>query len=188
MNKTKRKIFETAMELFAEKGYNATSTEEITAVAGVAKGTLYYHFSSKEEIFNFLIEEGMNLLKNSITIKTSKTTSELEKLQKIILVQLKVTCKYEKLISLVLTEMWTNNKRNVKCRDAVHEYIKILENTIKEAMKKGEIKEQNAELIAYGLFGVTVSSLIYKLKEGNGIELEKFHKSIVEYVGKVLNV
>ena len=62
MNKTKRKIFETSMKLFAEKGYDATSIEEITATVGVAKGTLYYHFSSKEEIFNFLVEEGMKLL------------------------------------------------------------------------------------------------------------------------------
>ena len=52
MNKTKRKIFETSMKLFAEKGYEATSIEEITATVGVAKGTLYYHFGSKEEIFN----------------------------------------------------------------------------------------------------------------------------------------
>ena len=71
MNKTKRKIFETSMQLFAQKGYDATSVEEITATVGVAKGTLYYHFSSKEEIFQFLIEEGVKLLKNSITIKLS---------------------------------------------------------------------------------------------------------------------
>ena len=43
------------MKLFAEKGYENTSIEEITATVGVAKGTLYYHFASKEEIFNFLV-------------------------------------------------------------------------------------------------------------------------------------
>ena len=68
MNRTKRKIFETAMELFAQKGYDGTSVEEITSIVGIAKGTLYYHFTSKEEIFNFLIEEGMNLLKNLCVI------------------------------------------------------------------------------------------------------------------------
>ena len=68
MNKTKRKIFETSMKLFAEKGYDATSIEDITATVGVAKGTLYYHFSSKEEIFNFLVEEGIKLLQNSARI------------------------------------------------------------------------------------------------------------------------
>lgn len=37
MHKTKRKIFEKAMELFATKGYDSTSIEEITAVAGISK-------------------------------------------------------------------------------------------------------------------------------------------------------
>ena len=46
MNRTKRKIFETSMRLFAEKGYDGTSIEDITSTVGVAKGTLYYHFSS----------------------------------------------------------------------------------------------------------------------------------------------
>ena len=40
MNKTKRKIFEISMKLFAEKGYDATSIEDITAQVGVAKGTI----------------------------------------------------------------------------------------------------------------------------------------------------
>ena len=95
MNKTKRKIFETSMKLFAQKGYEATSIEEITATVGVAKGTLYYHFSSKEEIFYFLVEEGMKLLKNSIEIKTSKLDNAIDKLKAIILIQIKVLIKYE---------------------------------------------------------------------------------------------
>ena len=86
MNKTKRKIFETSMKLFAEKGYDATSIEEITATVGVAKGTLYYHFSSKEEIFNFLVEEGVKLLKNSIEIKTDKLSNSLDKIRAIVLI------------------------------------------------------------------------------------------------------
>ena len=48
MNKTKRKIFETSMKLFAEKGYDATSIEDITATVGVAKGTLYYHLAKRK--------------------------------------------------------------------------------------------------------------------------------------------
>ena len=93
MNKTKRKIFETSMKLFAEKGYDATSIEEITATVGVAKGTLYYHFSSKEEIFNFLVEEGVKLLKNSIAIKTANLDSSVDKIKAIVLIQLKVLVK-----------------------------------------------------------------------------------------------
>ena len=90
MNKTKRKIFETSMKLFAEKGYDATSIEEITATVGVAKGTLYYHFASKEEIFNFLIEEGIKLLQNSVDIKTAKHSNYIDKIKAIVLIQIKI--------------------------------------------------------------------------------------------------
>ena len=58
MKGTKRRIFETAIDLFARKGYEATSIDEITAVVGVAKGTLYYHFKSKDDIFRYLTEQG----------------------------------------------------------------------------------------------------------------------------------
>ena len=116
MNKTKRKIFETAMQLFADKGYEATSIEEITATVGVAKGTLYYHFSSKEEIFNFLVEEGMKLLKNSIQIKTDKVSNYIDKIRAIILIQIKVIVKYESLITIVLSQMWGKEERNKRSR------------------------------------------------------------------------
>ena len=72
MNRTKRKIFNTAIKLFAEKGYDNSSVEDITAIAGVAKGSLYYHFSKKEDIFDMLLSEGMKLLRNSVEIKTKR--------------------------------------------------------------------------------------------------------------------
>ena len=103
MNKTKRKIFETSMRLFAEKGYDATSIEDITETVGVAKGTLYYHFTSKEEIFDFLIEEGIKLLQNSVDIKIAKYSNYLDKIKAIVLIQIKIVNKYENLINIILT-------------------------------------------------------------------------------------
>ena len=104
MNKTKRKIFDTAMKLFSENGYTETSVEEITAVTGIANGTLYYHFSKKEDILYFLIDEGMKLLKNSIEIKTAKVDTAVEKIKAIILIQIKIALKYESIITLVLSQ------------------------------------------------------------------------------------
>ena len=148
MNKTKRKIFETSMDLFAKKGYDATSIEEITSIVGVAKGTLYYHFSSKEEIFNFLVEEGMKLLKNSIDIKTSKLTSNLDKLKAIVLIQIKIIVKYENFISMLLGQIWGQEPRNLKCRSYVFEYINMIEKIVKEGIEKGELNSGDSSVIA----------------------------------------
>lgn len=52
----KNEILDAAEELFAAKGYEATSTGDILDRVGIARGTLYYHFQSKEDILDALIE------------------------------------------------------------------------------------------------------------------------------------
>ncbi|MED1723943.1 TetR family transcriptional regulator C-terminal domain-containing protein [Brevibacillus parabrevis] len=55
--KTKQHIAEKATELFSQKGYLATSIEDICQATGVSKGSLYYHFKSKEYLFLYLLEK-----------------------------------------------------------------------------------------------------------------------------------
>ncbi len=166
MNKTKRKIFETSLKLFSEKGYDATSIEEITATVGVAKGTLYYHFNSKEEIFNFLIEEGMKLLINSIEIKISKCDNVLDKIKAVSLIQLKAVYKYENLLTIVMSQTWGNETINQFCREKVLEYISVIQSIVQEGVDNGDIVECNAEVLASEIFSLTCSTLIYKRKSG----------------------
>ena len=116
MNKTKRRIFNTAIKMFSEKGYDNTSVEEITAIAGVAKGSLYYHFSKKEDIFDMLLKEGFELLKNNIEIKTKNCTTALEKIKAVILIQIKVIVKYEYFLNVVFSQLWGEEEKNKKCK------------------------------------------------------------------------
>ena len=52
----RNEILDTAEKLFITKGYDKTSTNDILDRVGIARGTLYYHFKSKEEILNAMIE------------------------------------------------------------------------------------------------------------------------------------
>ena len=54
-----RAILATASRLFATRGYSQTTTAEIAREAGVAEGTLYHHFGSKDGIFITLFDETM---------------------------------------------------------------------------------------------------------------------------------
>ena len=186
MNKTKRKIFETSMKLFAEKGYDATSIEEITATVGVAKGTLYYHFSSKEEIFNFLIEEGIKLLQNSIDIKTSKHDNYIDKIKAIILIQIKIVAKYEDIITIILSQFWGNEARNKKCQDHVYDYIGQIEHIVQEGIEKAEIKKGDTRAIASEIYGLICSCLVYKLRDKESFNVGKVYKEFENTVIKGL--
>lgn len=52
----KKEILDAAATLFSEKGYDNTSTSDLLEAVGIAKGTLYHHFKSKEAIMDALIE------------------------------------------------------------------------------------------------------------------------------------
>ena len=173
MNKTKRKIFEASMKLFAEKGYDATSVEEITATVGVDKGTFYYHFSSKEEIYNFLLEEGTKLLINNIDVKVSKLNSSIDKLRSIALLQLRVITKYQNLITIYLSQVWGSDQRNQKCQKYINDYISKINEIVEDGIKKGELKEGNSEIIASEIFAFTCAGFMYKIKSDKPIDVKE---------------
>ena len=182
MNKTKRRIFTTAIKLFAEKGYESTGIEEITAVAGVAKGSLYYHFETKEELFDMLLEEGKKLLNNSIEIKLRHCENALDKLKAIIMVQIKSIVKYQDFVTVIINNTIGETARTKKCQKAVYEYVQKIKEVIDEGIKEGIFYSEDSEGIAIGIFGINFSSILYRLKQGKDVTPEQIYKSYIETV------
>ena len=52
-------LLDAALTLFVEKGYAATKVEEVAAMAGVSKGTLFLYFATKEELFKAVIRSNL---------------------------------------------------------------------------------------------------------------------------------
>lgn len=67
----KNEILDAAETLFTLKGFDRTSTNEILEAVGIARGTLYYHFKSKEDIMDALIERHTSRL-----LKAAKDIAE----------------------------------------------------------------------------------------------------------------
>ena len=150
MNKTKRILFKTAIKLFAEKGYENTGIEEITAVAGFAKGALYYHFDTKEDLFDLMLEEGAKLLNNSIDLKFRHCENALDKIKAILLVEVKTIINYEDFITVVINNTLGDTSRTRKCQKAVNNYVHRIEEVIREGIDEGIFYDKDAEAIAYG--------------------------------------
>ena len=62
----KTSIIECAIKLFASKGYDAVSVQEITIAANITKPTLYYYFGSKEGLLQEIIKVKFDDMKNKV--------------------------------------------------------------------------------------------------------------------------
>ena len=56
LSESKQKIFNSALELFASKGYTSCSMSMIAEAVGIQKASLYSHFKNKKEIFRLILE------------------------------------------------------------------------------------------------------------------------------------
>jgi TetR/AcrR family transcriptional regulator len=66
LNNSKNTIFECALTLFSERGYEATGVAEIAEAAHIKKPTLYYFFGSKEGLFQAILDEYYRLLNDRL--------------------------------------------------------------------------------------------------------------------------
>ena len=81
---TKQFIIEMAAPLFNKKGYAGTSMNEILAATGMAKGGVYGHFESKDQIAAAAFEYSLNKVRGELLKKINQHTLSLEKLYAIL--------------------------------------------------------------------------------------------------------
>ena len=76
----KDQILDTSLQLFMKKGFDATSISDILSQLDIARGTLYYHFESKEAIMDAIIERLLNQVLEKIEkLMTNDSLSQTEK-------------------------------------------------------------------------------------------------------------
>jgi len=85
---TRRRLLKAARELFAEKGIDLTTIDDITQRADVAKGTFYYHYSDKNEVISELIRQVMEELIRLMEERCENTTDLSSLLESIIQVHI----------------------------------------------------------------------------------------------------
>jgi len=188
MNKTKNLIFESAIKIFSKSGYRGATMDDIAENAGLAKGTLYYHFASKEEIFNFIVEEGLKILQNQVIEVQSINITPIEKLIKICRIQLTFLYGYTDFFKIVMSQLWGNENRQDELRQKLRKYINEIETNIKIAMDNGQIKKGDTELMAFQFFGSLCSSAIYESIHIEKIDLEDIIDSTIKFTLKGLGI
>ncbi|MBS5884423.1 MAG: TetR/AcrR family transcriptional regulator [Clostridium sp.] len=188
MNKTKKAIFESAIKVFSNYGYTGATMDEVVARAGVAKGSLYYHFKSKEELFIFIIKEGINLINEEIEEATKGIKDPYETIKVSAKVQLKYVYENKDLFKVIISQLWGTSERNDILREEMRTLIGKSSLKFKAVMDGGFIEKDDPILLSYGLIGVLISSALYEILNEGQYDHEEIVEKFMRYLENGINV
>ena len=80
----RKRIIETAGRLFAEQGYEGTTTLQIVREAGATEPLLYYHFKGKEDLFTFILKSAFDRIFSILDEIEYETEKQFDKIERLI--------------------------------------------------------------------------------------------------------
>lgn len=159
---TRAKLYEAAVTLIAEQGFSATTVDEIAERAGVAKGTVYYNFKSKSELFEELLRYGVGLLTTSLQSAADETAersgTKVEALDAMIRAGLVFIDRYPAFTQLYVAELWRTNRAWQSTLLVVRQQaVAVVETVLREAVESGELSQEiDIPLTAAALVGMVL--------------------------------
>lgn len=185
---TKRKVADAAKALFSQKGYKATSIEEIVEATGSSKGNIYYHFKSKEGLFLYLIDEWNLEWERNWKERESLYKTTRDKLfgiaEQIILDDLNHP------LTKAADEFFNNEEKGSDIEERIDEMVKRHVEFNRELLQKGidegEFSPKNAEQLAVILEGLFVgmSRMSRKMNTENALQL--YHSAIDVFLNGII--
>ncbi len=149
--RTRAKLLDAAERVFGEQGYERASIVEITRTAGVAQGTFYVYFESKQTIFAHLVDTLGKTLRQRLAEAITDLDSRLAVEEAGFEAFLRFIEEHRHLYKIIRQAEFVDEDlyRNYYARLA-EGYVAGL----KAAMDSGEFEKLDAEAIAYALMGV----------------------------------
>ncbi|CAG7616349.1 TetR/AcrR family transcriptional regulator [Paenibacillus allorhizosphaerae] len=153
--KTKKLIAERAKVLFEQKGYAATSMEEIRECTQTSKGSIYYHFKSKEELFLYAVEESSKAWRSLWEEQANKVATVREKLY---LLARYYATDMQNPLSKIVPEYIASEKIEHMMKEKIIRLIQpeydVFHQLIEEGIRKQEFESsKNVEDLSYILYG-----------------------------------
>lgn len=161
-------LLEVAAKVFAEKGYDGTTLQDIADRTGILKGSIYYYISTKADLLAHLLREAHNNGIRNISPIANGSEDPLERLKAMIEVHARYVCTDRARTAVYLHERkrLTDEQRREYLGDE-HAYRKLFEKVIREAQGQGSIRPGvDPKLLAICLLGSLNS--VYQWYRPNG--------------------
>ncbi|QTM97981.1 TetR family transcriptional regulator [Sediminibacillus dalangtanensis] len=182
MNEKKRNIIEASIALFAEKGFYATSVQEIVDKSNLSKGSFYLHFRSKDELMLRIFEYYYDLMNTKVEEVRQENLPPKESFIKQIRIQLEEILKHK---DFIITQF---REQTISLNEELFEFIRQKDIEIKRWYEQNLLNMYGNRAETYVVdLGVIVEGMLsnyMQLSIKYDVELD-FHKMAVFLVRRL---
>ncbi len=169
----RKQIVDSALNLFVEKGYKGTTTQEIAKSAGVSEVTLFRNFDSKKDIFmEGVVPVLMETLEENLNVGEDELPEKV--LERFLVSRLNLISDKRKIVKLILME----NQVNKDLEDI--DFIQSISDLIKKGISKMGFHKSKESFIARLIMGSVLSFMF--LPEQNDESVKKFVSELIKAV------
>jgi AcrR family transcriptional regulator len=170
-------ILEAARNVCASRGFNDVSVDEIAHEAGIAKGTLYLYFRSKDEIYWAMLEQVYTTLHGEVAAGLSSGATLEQRIRAFVDTKMRRFEAHRDLFRLYLSESSHITGRGVRVGERYErlylDQVKRLEATLREGIARGEIRLDRADAAAFAVFDLTRAAIVQRLRGWSRATLEQ---------------
>lgn len=159
-------ILSAALEVFAERGFQAARLEEVARRAGVSKGALYLYFETKADLFRAVVTDAISPnIERTKAVATADVPFEQAVRMGVGMLAGKVVTdrRITGVVKLVIAESRNHPELATIWHETVVEPgVQLLTGLITAAQARGEVRAGDPRLFAFGLMGPMVLSMVWR--------------------------
>jgi AcrR family transcriptional regulator len=149
-------IVTSAVRLFAERGYRATTVEDIMDMIGTTGAAFYYYFKSKEELLQTISDEALNLVISELERTLELQLEPPEALRRIIATHTRVIGSRPYLCTVLFHESRDLSPRlSKRITDRERQYTMAIRDIYKQGVAEGSFIDEDPEIVVNGLLGMS---------------------------------
>jgi AcrR family transcriptional regulator len=158
-------ILRAAREVFARKGFDGATVDDIAAAAGLAKGTVYVYFHSKRELYRTALKQGIASLIEETQRNIDAVSAPAEKIKAFVNARLRFAEEHRDFVAIYHAEFGSLSPAhgNKEFKKLHLQQITPLEAVLQEASLEGQVRPIRAHAAAFFVYELTCALITHRL-------------------------
>jgi AcrR family transcriptional regulator len=163
---TKERVLAAALEVFAERGFQAATVEEIAERAGMTKGAVYYWFRDKEDLATDLQREVWTTIATKAQQVLDPDASAIDNL-KLAFRGYLLSLDDSAQARFFLRDYWAVASLDVASREQMEMGVGLVKQLVEDGIRRGDVVHVDAETFTRVLLGAFAEATLHVLNKGH---------------------